>query len=236
MKIDIDSLLQAKGRIDSGSGLKQAAKRDAIPDTANPGQSIAAVQNISNARALIDAMAISQIAQNLMSRAIEITSKLRDIARSAVASGKVNVREFQDAISETKSSFNKIQETFTAPVISEVAVNTGSIKIEVPGMKKEAELLAEFEAAFSGGNKPGNNNIEKIDLILYNLQDGSRLISNFYGQLKNVFGITGSDNINYQNLVPETAGSISGKPDAAIRSQGNINPDNAKILLGSQLL
>ncbi len=241
MKIDVEGLLQAKGRIDSSSGPRQTIKRDAVSGTANTAQSIAnTVQNISNARALIDAMVISQIAQNLMNRAIEISSKLRDIARGAIASGRVNDKELQDAISDTKTSFSKIQETFTAPVIPEKTAAAGNIQkeaniiIELPGMQKERELLAEFEAGVAGGKKPGGNDIEKIDIILNNLQNGSRLINNSYEQIAKTFGFAGNDNIDYSNLISNAAEGIVKRPEAAIISQGNVNPDNAKILLGNQ--
>jgi hypothetical protein len=242
MKIDIEGLLQTKGGIDSSSGIKQTLKRDGAAPTASMQNPVSTIQNVSNAKALIDAMVISQIAQNLINRAIEISSKLRDIARNAVASGKINNKELEIALSDTKSSFNKLQEPFSAPVISESTANftniskEHNINIELPQLKKETALLKEFEAGLSNGKKPDNNDIEKIDIILNNLQNGNQLIDKLYHQIEKSFEIIGGHNKNYVDIILNTSNRITNKPDIALISQGNIKPETAKILLDTQLI
>ncbi|MCP4761358.1 MAG: hypothetical protein GY870_06225 [archaeon] len=245
IEMNIEGVIPAKKQDETPSPeLRRFPGKETITDNTYLKQSNPIIQNQSHARSLIDAMVISQMAQSLVHKAIQISSRLKNVAMEAITSGKTKGDELRIALSETRNSFNKMNESFI-PAVTDFStayspeVQQGKrITIELPQLKKEVDLLNEFENELSSGIKPDLN---KIEIISNSLQEKTSSIDTTINQLGISLGTENKDynesfNTDYPDLVKKMKSQILEIPDNAFISQGNLNPEMAKSLFHNEKL
>lgn len=223
-------------KIDPGAGLKNSV-RAIHENRVGPSKNITrTIQNTAQARTLIDAMVISQIAQSVINRALNITSRLRDIARDALSSGRINSEKLMEAVSSTRASFQNMNEAFSPPAVSIPPVNTSAInnehgtEIKIPELNIDTDILSALENKTNRGEVPSRADIQNLDSILENLKTNEAALKNNLVRIEAALEIDTGTAVNYEGMISSAADSISGNPGLALISQGNINPENARAL------
>jgi hypothetical protein len=220
----------------AGTNTKESNKADVMRE--KPSQTL---QNLSQKRTLVDAVIITQIAQDFFQKAVLISSKLKSLASDAINSGKIKGPELNDTLKDI-SSLNKIQDGFAATITvqSDTNLNRVGVISEMPQIqtmqtKEDINSLNEFANDLSSGNV----NLKKIDRINENLTNKASAADRSFNQLISKFPIPdnivktngGSSVVKYSEVAQNTVSQIEKYPQAALKSQGNINFEVVKNLL-----
>lgn len=227
MKININLESLAAGKVqtqNANTNPKDINKTEIISD-----KSIETPQNFSKNRTLVDAVIINQIAQDFFQKAVIISSKLKSIATDAITYGKIKEPELNDTLKDI-SALNNIQEGFSTVVRAQNSTNMNRIGVitETPQIN-EVNSLKEFANTISSGNVE----VKMIDRINEDLTKKASDVDNLYNQLISQLPDAGrgSSAVKFPELAQGTAGQITEYPQAALKSQGNINIDIVKNLL-----
>lgn len=192
------------------------------------------VQNLSKSRAVIDALIVSQMAGSFLNDAIRISTRLKNLASEAITTGKIRGAELTEALAGIKSSLKEIQKGFTIPPAYQVPVNIAGVKVELPQIKIDEDI--NLLNKFADDTSSGGINLKKIDRINESLINKSSILYNTIRQLTDALSVPGntlqiSSGEKYTSMVKDVAGEIIKNPQAALKSQWNINSELVKNLL-----
>ena len=182
-------------------------------------------------RALGDALSIAQMSQNIIQRAMTISLRLKSIAASAMASGRVNTQELATTLSEMRSTLGRYGEQVAAP--AQIAA-ASSVKIpDMPDISDEIRSLREISAGFQEGRF---DRIAAIDGVIGRLGDklaASVTAGDAIAGLMKGSGDAGPPEQPAQpgDLVTRVKEKIASNPGTALAAQGNINYTAADRLM-----
>ena len=186
----------------------------------NPGR-------LQQERTLADALAIAQISQSLIQKAIVVSGRLKNIASEALFAGKVDVNELSNVISDMNTAFMKE----TGAAISQTTFNP--VTPPVPRIDEEVNALTKFAQNMKQG---GEIRMQDIAAVLDSLNNKSAAAKNSVHEIKSSLGnvLSGypkSVEADYGTLAGTTANAILSNTDQALAAQGNIRRDTAKIVM-----
>jgi hypothetical protein len=217
----------------ANTNTKDIIKTDLMHEQPSP-----TLQNLSQKRTLVDAVIITQIAQDFFQKAVLISSKLKSLAHDAINSGKIKGPELNDTLKDI-SSLNKIQDGFaaTSAVQNNTNLNRVGVITEVPQIQIKEDINSLNE--FANDLTTGNVNLKKIDRINENLTNKASAADRSFNQLISKLPIPdnivktngGSSVVEYSEVTQNTVSQIAEYPQAALKSQGNINHEVVKNLL-----
>lgn len=198
------------------------------------GTTAQSVQNLSKKRAVIDAIIVNQMAGSFLHEAIRISTRLKSLASEAITTGRMKGAELTDALAGVKSSLKEIQEGFAVPSTYQMPVNIAGAKVELPQIKIEEEI--NLLNKFTDDTSSEAINLKKIDRISESLINKSSILDNKIKQLTDALSVPGStlkisSGEKYPELVKDVANEIVKYPQAASKSQWNINSELVKSLL-----
>ncbi|MBN2039112.1 MAG: hypothetical protein JW864_03665 [Spirochaetes bacterium] len=196
MKIDINNEIIITG------GVKRHNLNKPVKDSAGTKAAgnipVQDVQNISNSKAYIDAVAISQMAWSFFQTAYLISSSLRKIANDAVLTGSIDQDELNKAMTGINASLSGLQEEGPA-VLNALQQNNISAfgftraDIDVPEAAADLVSLEEAASVLSAGEKPDLKRIDRINDNFFN--NGSKL-NDFVNSFSAGFSLSGIRNID----------------------------------------
>ncbi len=128
-----------------------------------PQPSVSSIQNFRN---LSNALSLAQAAQALIHRALEITSRLRNMAGEAMAAGKTDYHEVAQIMSEIKATMTSAPVANAAPVIAPALMEGGEAAMDIPGPQGELSLLHEAGNALLSGNPVASDRFSDITAAL----------------------------------------------------------------------
>lgn len=112
--------------------------------------------SLEQEKTLGEALAIAQMSQSLIQKALEISGRLRAIASRAMNTGSIDTSELTKAVSDASSSFAVHGEP--SPVSVQVPVETSAAP--------ELEELVTIGRGMDYGSIPGNERFDRIDRSL----------------------------------------------------------------------
>lgn len=182
-------------------------------------------------RALGDAFSIAQMSQNIIQRAMTISSQLKSIAANAIASGRINTQELAATLSEMRSALGRYGEQVAAPP----QINApSSVKIpEIPDISAEMKSLREISTGFQEGHF---DRVSAIDGVIGRLGDklaASVAAGDAIAGLMKGTGYTGrlEQPVPPDALAARVTEKIVSNPGTALAAQGNINYTTADRLM-----
>jgi hypothetical protein len=232
MKININLDGIASGKVQTQTA--NTSSKDISKTNLTREISSSTLQNLSQKRSFVDAVIITQIAQDFFQKAILISSKLKNLAAETLTTGKIKETELNDTL-QGISSLNKIQDGFAAAstVQNNANLNHVGVIIQIPQiqMKEDIDSLKEFANDLTAGNI----NLKKIDRINENLSNKASAAGNSFKQfitkLSVPESIVADSVVKFPELSQNTVSQIAKYPQAALISQGNINYEAVKNLL-----
>ncbi len=207
---------------------------DAIPGSSSSRSQIEAqhqnlvISQMARERALSDALSIAQMSFSIIQQAMEVSSRLRNIASQSMTSGRVDMAELQVAISQIPEGIRDSGRSISSPV------QTAPAPMELPATETAADTvrLRGIAENMTGGTIPQAGEFDDLQkrlsgrasVIEKNIAEISRemgLISGNYGSLA-----SGSP-----ERISLASDSILSRPGQALISQGNISHDAVNHLL-----
>jgi len=178
-------------------------------------------------RDLYEALSIALTARSLIQKAIEISSRLRNLSQEVIITGNRNPQEYQLALAEINNSLLKINNYYTSPVFHTSPVNPHQSSneeplITIPDIQDELKTITTI--ASSEGMT--SNDIEELDRQIQNMRAKSsqtdiiqseRILPSRSIRLYNHH----DENINL--LVKNTASNIIAHAERASFAQGHLN-------------
>jgi hypothetical protein len=231
MKININIDAVSSGKI-SGQSINTGPKNIEKPDLSRE-KSSATLQNLAQKKTFVDAVIITQIAQDFFQKAILISSKLKSLASEALTTGKLKEHELNDTLKDI-STLNNIQDGFTA--VSSVQNNANLNRVGVINQVPQIQM-DDINSLRQFANELSSRNIDlkKIDRISENLTNKASAADKSFKQLISKLSVHGSMTaesvVKYPELSQNTVSQIAKYPENAIKSQGNINYEAVKNLL-----
>jgi hypothetical protein len=174
-------------------------------------------------RALGDAFSIAQMSQNIIQRAMTISSQLKSIAASAIASGRINTQELATTLSELRTAFGRYGEQVAAPA---QMAPPASVKLPaMPDISDEIKSLREISAGFQDGRFDRIAAIEGVTGRLGAKLADSVAAGDAIAGLMKGSGVAGPLEHPAQpgDLVTRVREKIASNPGNALAAQGNIN-------------
>ncbi|HOD15086.1 MAG TPA: hypothetical protein PK307_05370 [Spirochaetota bacterium] len=182
-------------------------------------------------RALGDAFSIAQMSQNIIQRAMTISSQLKSIAANAIASGRINTQELAATLSEMRSALGRYGEQAAAPP----QINApSSVKIpEIPDISAEMKSLREISTGFQEGRF---DRVSEIDGVIGRLGDKLAASVAAGDAIAGLMKGTGDAGRLEQPVPPGALAArvtekIVSNPGTALAAQGNINYTTADRLM-----
>ncbi len=184
-------------------------------------------------RSIGDALSIAHISQNLIQKAILVSSRLQGITSQAINTGKMNNNEVSSVLSDINATISNYGEQVIQPVqtrpIQQIDAVAGlpDIRNDLTDLKKVAENVN------NSNNVAGLNTVQKTAADLNDKLEITRDIQiniqkAFVKQLDRSIP---ENSLNELNSAAKTADLIVSNPMQALKSQGNINPGNVETSL-----
>jgi hypothetical protein len=186
------------------------------------------ISQMARERALSDALSIAQMSFSIIQQAMEVSSRLRNIASRSMTSGTVDMAELQVAISQIPEGVRDSGRSFSAPVqtmpapieapVQDTAADTARLRAIAENMAGGAVPQA---SEFDYLQKRFSGRAAEIEASISEISGEMGLISGGYGSLvaKNPPGVS------------LAADSILSRPGQALVSQGNISHEAVNHLL-----
>ncbi len=189
--------------------------------------------SIQNFRNLSNALSLAQTAQALIHRALEITSRLRNMAGEAMVAGKTNYHEVAQIMSEIKATMTTAPVANASPVITPALVPGGETAMEIPGPQRELDQLHETGNALLSGNSVTADRFSDIEETLLAKRDR---IAVSLGEIETAVRNSVADERTGGEFVPETAVRqvalfIAENPDRAANLHSAIPVESVKNFL-----
>jgi L-arabinose isomerase len=182
-------------------------------------------------RSLGDALSIVQMSQNVIQRAISVSTQLKNIASNAIASGKVNTQALNEAISEMKSTVSTYGEQVSNPV-QMYTIPSAKI-VEMPDLRSEMKSIRDITMNLENKNYSQAGRIESVNAALSDKLNAFRAAEDKITALMRDMA-TGSapyirtHSVELASLVKSV---IVANPESALAAQGNINYNAAGRLI-----
>ncbi|MDY6933216.1 MAG: hypothetical protein SVZ03_03220 [Spirochaetota bacterium] len=237
MKINADVYEVLYGR--RGAGVAPPDKRVANSNRITPQIHESVSTNASRGRELIDAFIIANMAQVFINKALEISSRLRNIASEAITGGKIEYTEFSEVMSSIKISLSEMNEGMVNTVdlanVENRGIGNGDEDIinSLPPIKSEIDKLNILSSELESGGRPELN---RIDILSDNLSNKAILVENLLSNARNTIIDPMSNyyynpNTDYSKSLGQIGRELIENPNIAIRTQGNVNPEMLRSLL-----
>jgi hypothetical protein len=173
-------------------------------------------------RSIGDALSIALMSQNLIQRVLAISLRLKNIAADALATGKINTMEMNDAMSDIKNALGGFGESVAAPLLSSTGAPVAGA--EMPDLTNEMKSIHDIAVDLKGGSA---NVADRIDILTKNLNEKSRALKISEQNTIKLMGETAPDNapgnVNSQELISRIKTDIEKNPAHALFIQGNIS-------------
>ncbi|MCU0843463.1 MAG: hypothetical protein MUC76_00880 [Spirochaetes bacterium] len=244
MKINADVIkLAVESRTIASPGARRnnTAEPASIPAEKPPDPSLRWISDRqSGERRMVEALSIAQMAQNVLQRAVEISSRLRNMAMDAMASRRVDYAGIAGVSAELSAALGEYAEKFGMAMLPVAALDPqpegGTERAKAPhaGIGAALREMSEYAANMNAGMIVDT---ARFDGLLTRLQDG------FAATEKTVALLTRRGLDMAREYAPggaegELAGvrtvvqeSINRDSNAALIAQGNINRETIAGLL-----
>jgi hypothetical protein len=182
-------------------------------------------------RSLGDALSIAQMSQNVIQKALSISSRLKGIATAAMATGSLNTQALNETLNDIRSTLEVYGEKAPSPMQS---VATPSAKIiEVPGMRGVLSSVGDIAGALEKGSFNQSDRIETATRNLNELLTQNKIAENRITDLmrETAAGYAPSTPARSRELLGQITAAITNNPDFALSVQGNINHTVAERLM-----
>ncbi len=174
-------------------------------------------------RALGDAFSIAQMSQNIIQRAMIISFRLKSIAASAIASGRINTQVLATTLSELRTTLGRYGEQVAPPA---QMAPPASVKLpDMPDISDEIMTLREIAAGFQEGRFDRMAAIDGVNGRLTAKLAASVTAGDAIAGLMKGSGVAGPLEHPAQpgDLVTRVREKIASSPGIALAAQGNIN-------------
>ncbi len=179
-------------------------------------------------KALGEALSIALMSQNVLNRALEISSRLRNIASEAFIQGYVDTDELTQAVGEINMEMSSYAEYVPSPVQFNAVTEIGTA---LPNTEDDINLIRQAALGMGEGEIPGMDVFDKIDAqIRTGLENADRTIAGITKSLEAAYSHN-ELNMSPSGLAGKTVTDIAGKPFTALEAQGNIHNDAVNRLL-----
>lgn len=228
MKVTPDVTINQARRVSRGRPQGVKAPRNSTGSPQNRAADLELQQGIGNRltmdRSLADALSIAHVSSSIIQKAMVVSSRLRNIAAEAVASGKVDTAALQETVSLIPADLDRFGEAVQGP--PQILPDSGEA-IDVTDVMKEVAVMAEN---LGQGSIPGGEAFDRLDETLKTR--GAELAQLSRG-LEAEIAPSGAVFRDYTPDLPrQTAEAIIGNPNQALIAQGNIIPETASALKG----
>jgi hypothetical protein len=185
-------------------------------------------------RDLYEALSIALTARSLIQKAIEISSRLRNLSQEVIITGNRNPQEYRLALAEINNSLQKINNNYTSPVFHTNPVKPHQSSSEEP-LITLPDIRNELETITALASREGitRNDIEDLDIQIQNMRAKSaqtdilqsdRILPSHRIRLYN----HNDENIPLQ--VKNAASTIIEHSERASLAQGHLNPHRVMTL------
>lgn len=222
MKIDINNETINAGRIRSQDVNASKNSRKSGPARTSTSQEL---QNISSKRTYIDAIVVSQMAQNFFQTAILISSRLKNIANEAILSGNMDQEKLGEALTGINVSLSELQKK--EPTVSS-AVQQYITKPGLPGMAINFSEVRDNITSLNEASSEvytGKPDLKRIDRIKDNFFNNISKINDFINSFSVEFNLQGIQNTEEDvsgDLLNRTSRLVTDNPLNALNYQGHI--------------
>jgi hypothetical protein len=220
MKITTDFTQVVPGR---GSALRTSLLGSPAPRT--PEVRNAAVQ-AGGMRSMTEALSIAQMAQVVVQKAMEISSRLKNMAMDAMTANNVNFDELKNISAQLQSSLGAYSGRFDTVVIPP-AVQVRAPRTDT-SLREDLTVLSE-QAARLAGSRPVDTGA--LTHASVSIEQMSRAIGETVQSLAARAGTSRVSEENVPRVTALTAAGIVRNFESALRAQGNISRENAAVLL-----
>lgn len=185
-------------------------------------------------RDLYEALSIALTARSLIQKAIEISSRLRNLSQEVIITGNRNPQEYQLALAEINNSLQKINNYYTSPVFRTNPVkphqsSNGEPLITIPDIQNELKIIN----AIASREGMTTNDIEELDIQIQNMRAKSAqtdILQSDRILQSNSIRLYNHHDENIPLLVKNTASNIIEHSERASLTQGHLNPHRIMTL------
>ncbi|MBP7734436.1 MAG: hypothetical protein KA369_00550 [Spirochaetes bacterium] len=186
---------------------------------------------LSVERSLGDALSIAQMSQNVIQKALSISSRLKGIAAAAMATGSVNTQALNEALNDIRSTMEVYGEKVPSPMQPGAAPSAKII--EIPDMRGALSSVRDIAGTLEKG---GYNQSDRIDAAARNLNElltKYRIAENRITDImrETAAGYAPATPARSRELLGQITAAITSNPDYALSVQGNINHTVAERLM-----
>ncbi len=220
MKITTDFTQVVPGR---GSALRTSLLGGPAPRT--PGARNAAAQT-GGSRGMTEALSIAQMAQVVVQKALEISSRLKNMAMDAMTTNKVNFDELKNIGAQLQSSLGAYSGRFDTAIIPP-AVQVRAARPDT-SLRDNLTVLSEQAARLEGDRAVDTGALARVSA---SLEQKSRAIGE---TIQSLAGRAGMSHLSAESAPRETTRTAAGIVQdfqRALMAQGNISRENAAVLL-----
>jgi len=187
---------------------------------------------LSVERSLGDALSIAQMSQNVIQKALSISSRLKGIAAAAMATGSVNTQALNETLNDIRSTMDFYGEKVPSPMQSGAAPSSAKI-IEIPDMREALSSVRDLAGTLEKGIYNQSDRIEALSRNLNDLLTQYRITENRITDLmrETAAGFTPATPTRSGELLGKITAAITSNPDYALSVQGNINHNVAERLM-----
>ncbi len=186
---------------------------------------------LSVERSLGDALSIAQMSQNVIQKALSISSRLKGIAAAAMATGSVNTQALNETLNDIRSTMDFYGEKVPSPLQSGAAPSAKII--EIPDMRDALSSVRDVAGTLEKGIYNQSDRIEALTRNLNDLLTQYRITENRITDLmrETAAGFTPPTPTRPGQLLGQITAAITSNPDYALSVQGNINHNVAERLM-----
>jgi len=184
-------------------------------------------------RTLGDALSIAQVSRSLIQKAMEVSSRLRNIAASAMTTGNIDTDELDNAMADISSSMGRFGESVTAPVHTFKDADDRSFRID--SVDREMGVIKDLAGKMAEGNIPPMREFDLAESDLTEKNEALGLtIDRISDSMVTVAGQYGNNSGNdIDAVVGGLVKDIVSSPEAALLAQGNISHDAANFIFNA---
>ena len=180
--------------------------------------------NLEQEKTLGEALAIVQMSQSLIQRALEISSRLRAIASRAITTGSIDSPELSRAISDASASFAVHGESAPVAAPSPVETQPSTELKELIGITRDMER----------GTLPENERFDKLDRALIEKNDAALIKQEEMMHSLGKLMPQGQwlDEKKVQAVLSDTGRKIEDNPSGGLMSHNRVRPESVIRLVG----
>jgi hypothetical protein len=204
-------------RTDVTNARQEVAPPSLKPSTAERRTGRASLTSVPNkskiAKSVGDALSIAQMSQSLIQRALSISSRLNSIAQDAISTGKINVQEINETLSDIKNTLGGYEETMANPVQA----------LALPDIAGEIQTVKDIAAELKKGAIVNTERMDSLNKSLNEKFMAFRTIEErFAGMMDQSATGYPAGIVNSRELISSIKTEMEKNPAHAIAVQGNI--------------